>query len=90
MYQFLDSESVRKEKRLIWAVNRSVMENIGFALKKSGKKSKSHWDLFIGLLITNIYDDTILYYTTLTYTILTYAILCYAMLYKMRSITDLI
>ncbi len=26
------------------------MENIGFSLKKSGKKSKSHWDLFIGLL----------------------------------------
>jgi uncharacterized protein len=26
MYQFLDSEAVRKEKRLIWAVNRSVMK----------------------------------------------------------------
>ncbi len=50
MYQFLDSESVRKEKRLIWAVNRSVMENIGFSLKKSGRKSKSHWDLFVSLL----------------------------------------
>ena len=50
MYQFLDSDSVRKEKRLIWAVNRSVMENIGFTLKKSGKKSKSHWDLFRQLL----------------------------------------
>ena len=50
MYQFLDSDSTRKEKRLIWAVNRSIMENIGFTLKKSGKKSKSHWDLFRRLL----------------------------------------
>jgi len=50
MYQFLDSDSVRKEKRLIWSVNRSVMENIGFTLKRSGKKSKSHWDLFRRLL----------------------------------------
>lgn len=51
MYQFLDSDSTRKEKRLIWAVTRSVMENIGFALKKRGKKSKSHWDLFLRLLV---------------------------------------
>lgn len=50
MYQFLDSDSERKEKRLIWAVNRSVMENVGFAPKKSGKKSKSHWNLFVALL----------------------------------------
>ncbi len=50
MYQFLDSEPVRKEKRLIWAVNRSVMENIGFVPIKRGKKSKSHWNLFVFLL----------------------------------------
>ncbi len=50
MYQFTEEESVRKERRLIWAVNRSVMENIGFAHKQSGKKSKSHWNLFVGLL----------------------------------------
>jgi len=50
MYHFLESDATRNEKRLIWAVNRSVMENIGFALKKSGKKSRSHWDLFRRLL----------------------------------------
>ena len=50
MYQFMDSDALRKEKRLIWAVNRSVMENMGFALKRRGKKSKSHWNLFISLL----------------------------------------
>jgi len=50
MYQFVDSVSDRKEKRLIWAVNRSVMENTGFASKRSGRKSKSHWNLFLTLL----------------------------------------
>lgn len=50
MYQFLDSPSLRKEKRLIWSVTRSVLENVGFTRKRSGKKSKSHWDLFIQLL----------------------------------------
>lgn len=50
MHQFLETEAERKEKRLIWAVNRSVMENIGLIHKKNGKKSKSHWELFIVLL----------------------------------------
>ena len=50
MYQFLDSPAVRKDRRLIWAVNRSVMENMGLSLKKSGRKSKSHWNLFVVLL----------------------------------------
>jgi len=50
MYQFLDSPSLRKEKRLIWAATRSVMETAGFIHKKSGEKSKSHWDLFLRLL----------------------------------------
>ena len=50
MYQFLDSVKVRKEKRLIWAATRSVLESIGFARKRSGRKSKSHWNLFIRLL----------------------------------------
>ena len=50
MYQFLDSLSERKEKRLIWAVNRSVVENVGFAHKNSGRKSKSHWNLFLFIL----------------------------------------
>ena len=50
MYQFLDSPIVRKDKRLIWAATRSVLENVNFAHKRSGKKSKSHWDLFVRLL----------------------------------------
>lgn len=50
MYRFLDIDVERKEKRLIWAVNRSVMENIGLIHKRSGKKSKSHWNLFLTLL----------------------------------------
>jgi uncharacterized protein len=52
MYQFLDSAGIRKDKRLIWAANRSVMENIGFMRKRSGKRSRSHWDLFLRLLKT--------------------------------------
>jgi len=50
MYHFLDSPSLRKDKRIIWAATRSVLENVGFTHKRSGKKSKSHWDLFIRLL----------------------------------------
>lgn len=50
MHQFLNSPEVRKERRLIWAANRSVMENIGSILKRKGKKSRSHWDLFLKIL----------------------------------------
>ena len=50
MYHFLDSADVRKEKRTVWACNRSVLENIGFFRKRSGKKSRSHWNLFMNLL----------------------------------------
>jgi predicted MPP superfamily phosphohydrolase len=50
MYKFLDSPVIRKDKRLIWAATRSVMESVGFTHKKSGKKSKSHWNLFLRLL----------------------------------------
>ncbi len=50
MYRFVDSEDIRKTKRLIWAVNRSVMENMGFVKKKNGKKSRSNWSLFVRLL----------------------------------------
>jgi predicted MPP superfamily phosphohydrolase len=50
MYQFLDNSEVRKEKRLIWAATRSILENVNFAHRRSGKKSKSHWDLFLRLL----------------------------------------
>jgi predicted MPP superfamily phosphohydrolase len=50
MYHFLDNPEVRKEKRLIWAATRSVLENVNFTHKRSGKKSKSHWNLFLRLL----------------------------------------
>ncbi len=50
MYRFLDPPEIRKEKRIIWAATRSVLENVGFTRKRSGKKSKSHWDLFLRLL----------------------------------------
>ena len=50
MYRFIDNPELRKEKRLIWASTRSVLENIGFLRNKNGKKSKSHWSLFVRLL----------------------------------------
>jgi uncharacterized protein len=50
MHNFPDSDEARKEKRVIWAANRSVMENVGFIRKRSGKKSQSHWDLFLRLI----------------------------------------
>ena len=50
MYQFLDPPAVRKDKRIVWAATRSVLENVGFTRKKSGKKSKSRWNLFVRLL----------------------------------------
>ncbi len=50
MYQFLDPPEIRKERRLIWAATRSVLENIGVVRKKRGGKSKSHWDLFLRIL----------------------------------------
>ncbi|MCX6224151.1 MAG: metallophosphoesterase [Bacteroidia bacterium] len=50
MYHFLDPPDIRKDKQLIWAATRSVLENVGFVKKQSGRKSKSHWDLFLRLL----------------------------------------
>jgi predicted MPP superfamily phosphohydrolase len=50
MYHFLDSPEVRKDKRLIWAATRSVLENVGFVKRSRGKKSRSHWDFFLRLL----------------------------------------
>lgn len=50
MYNFIDNQELRKEKRLIWASTRSVLENIGFSRNKNGKKSKSRWNLFVRLL----------------------------------------
>ena len=50
MYNFLDAPEVRKEKRLVWAATRSVLETLGFVHKRSGKKSRSHWNLFVRIL----------------------------------------
>ena len=50
MYNFIDAPESRKEKRLIWAATRSVLENIGFLRNKNGKRSRSHWNLFVRLL----------------------------------------
>jgi len=50
MYRFLDPPDIRKEKRMIWAATRSVLENVGFVNKPSGKKSRSHWNLFVRVL----------------------------------------
>jgi uncharacterized protein len=50
MYNFIDEPGLRKEKHLIWAATRSVLENVGSFRNNSGKKSKSRWDLFIRFL----------------------------------------
>ncbi|MBT3242834.1 MAG: metallophosphoesterase [Bacteroidetes bacterium] len=50
MYNFLDPPDIRKDKRLVWAATRSALENVGYAQKKSGKKSKSRWSLFLRLM----------------------------------------
>lgn len=50
MYRFIDPEEKRKERRIIWAANRSVLESIGAIRRRSGKKSRSHWDLFLRIL----------------------------------------
>ncbi|MEI6061284.1 MAG: metallophosphoesterase [Bacteroidota bacterium] len=50
MYHFLEDPVSRKEKRLIWAATRSVLENVGFLRNKNGKKSRSRWGLFLRLL----------------------------------------
>lgn len=55
MYNFVDSPAARKEKRLVWACTRSVQEAMGYVHKKSGKKSKSRWDLFLKLLTVFVY-----------------------------------
>jgi predicted MPP superfamily phosphohydrolase len=50
MYRFIDPPDIRREKRLIWATTRSVLETLGSVNKRSGRKSKSRWDLFLQLL----------------------------------------
>jgi predicted MPP superfamily phosphohydrolase len=50
MYHFIDNPELRKDKRLVWAATRSVLENVGFLRNKNGKKSRSRWDLFLRLL----------------------------------------
>lgn len=39
-----------KEKRLLWATTRSVLETDQFKHKRHGKKSKSHWNYFKRIL----------------------------------------
>ena len=50
MYQFLDDFESRREKRLIWAATRSVLENVGYMRNTNGKRSRSNWNLFVRLL----------------------------------------
>ena len=50
MYNFIDDPESRKEKRVIWAATRSVLENVGFLRNKNGKRSKSRWNLFLRFL----------------------------------------
>lgn len=50
MYHFIDTPDIRKDKRLVWATTRSVLENLGYSRNKNGKKSKSKWNLFLRLL----------------------------------------
>lgn len=49
-WRFLDSEELRRERRLIWSVQRSVLESLHFLGRKSGRKSRRRWDLFLFLL----------------------------------------
>lgn len=41
--------SKQEKKRLIWAVNRSVLELDKMKHRRDGKKSKSHWNTFEGM-----------------------------------------
>ncbi len=50
MYKFINNPEIRKDRRLIWASTRSVLENLEFLRNKNGKKSRSHWNLFVRLL----------------------------------------
>jgi predicted MPP superfamily phosphohydrolase len=50
MFRYIGDEQKRKEKRIIWAANRSVLELDKFKRKQSGKRSKSRWNLFRKLL----------------------------------------
>lgn len=38
-----------RDKRLIWAITRSILENNTYKRKRYGGKSKSHWPLFVRL-----------------------------------------
>lgn len=50
MYRFLSDKKKRKNRRIIWAANRSIQEPDSYKRKQSGKKSKSRWTLFRRLL----------------------------------------
>lgn len=49
-WRFLDPEEIRRERRLFWSVQRSVLENLHYLGRKSGRKSRRRWDLFVFLL----------------------------------------
>ncbi len=49
-WKFTLPEEVRMEQRLFWAVQRSVLESLHYLNRKSGRKSKRRWDLFVFLL----------------------------------------
>ncbi len=49
-WRFTEPEEVRREHRLFWAVQRSVLESFHYLNRKSGRKSRRRWDLFVFLL----------------------------------------
>jgi uncharacterized protein len=50
MYRYIDDPEKRREKRIVWAATRSVLETDEYKRKRSGKKSKSRWPLFVRFL----------------------------------------
>lgn len=50
MNRFLHDPEKRKFRRVVWAATRSVLETSNYKRKRSGRKSKSRWDLFKRLL----------------------------------------
>ena len=45
----VESFDRERDKRLIWAITRSLLENNTYKRKRYGGKSKSHWPLFVRL-----------------------------------------
>ncbi len=49
-WRFLNDEATRREFRLFWAAQRSVLESLHYLNRKSGRKSRRRWDIFLFLL----------------------------------------